>query len=221
MGLSLLKAKLTLVPGELIVRQVMTNVEHIMIRADPPGLSAPCPVCHQRSHRIHSRYVRTLADLPSQGQAVTIALSVQWFRCDNTACTRIIFAERLADVIMARGRRSRRLADIQRHIGLALGGAAGGRLACRLALPVSGDTLLRLVGGSGPLVSRRSLPLSASTASRGSVVTAMAPSSATWLADASSTSCPIDTRPQWKPGWRPIRGSMSSPVIEVPATAAQ
>jgi transposase len=150
MGLSLLKAKLTHVPGELIVHQVMTDVEQIMIRADPPRLSAPCSVCHQRSHRIHSRYVRTLADLPSQGQAVTIALSVQWFRCDNTACTRIIFTERLADVIMPRGRRSRRLADIQRHIGLALGRAAGGRLACRLALPVSGDTLLRLVrrGGS-------------------------------------------------------------------------
>ncbi len=45
----------------------------------------------------------------------------------------------------AYSRRSRRLAEIQRHIGMALGGAAGGRLAHRLALPVSGDTLLRLV----------------------------------------------------------------------------
>ncbi len=42
-------------------------------------------------------------------------------------------------------RRTCRLADIQRHIGLALGGAAGGRLAHRLALPASRDTLLRLV----------------------------------------------------------------------------
>jgi transposase len=90
MGLSLLKAKLTHVPGELIVHQVMTDVEQIMIRADPPRLSAPCSVCHQRSHRIHSRYIRTLAGLPSQGQAVTIALSVRRFRCDNTACTRVL-----------------------------------------------------------------------------------------------------------------------------------
>jgi transposase len=45
----------------------------------------------------------------------------------------------------AYSRRSRRLAEIQRHIGMALGGAAGGRLAHRLALPVSRDTLLRLV----------------------------------------------------------------------------
>jgi transposase len=42
-------------------------------------------------------------------------------------------------------RRTRRLAERQHHVGLALGGAAGSRLAQRLGLPVSGSTLLRLV----------------------------------------------------------------------------
>lgn len=37
------------------------------------------------------------------------------------------------------------MADIQRHIGFALGGEPGSRLASRLSIPVSGDTLLRLV----------------------------------------------------------------------------
>lgn len=41
-----------------------------------------------------------------------------------------------------------RLGDIQRHIGLALGGEPGSRLAARLAMPVSGDTLLRLIRAS-------------------------------------------------------------------------
>jgi hypothetical protein len=41
-----------------------------------------------------------------------------------------------------------RLGDIQRHIGLALGGEPGSRLADRLAMPVSGDTLLRLIRAS-------------------------------------------------------------------------
>jgi hypothetical protein len=44
-----------------------------------------------------------------------------------------------------RGRRTERLGDLQRHLGLALGGQAGARLAERLGLPVSPDTLLRLV----------------------------------------------------------------------------
>jgi len=38
-----------------------------------------------------------------------------------------------------------RLADSQRRIGLALGGQAGARLATQLAMPVSGETLLRLI----------------------------------------------------------------------------
>jgi len=40
------------------------------------------------------------------------------------------------------------LGDIQRHIGLALGGEPGSRLAARLAMPVSGDTLLRMIRSS-------------------------------------------------------------------------
>src|SRR3954462_13322358 len=52
--------------------------------------------------------------------------------------------------------RTCRLGDLQRHIGLAAGGEAGSRLARRLAMPVSPDTLLRLVARS--LVSTTSAP---------------------------------------------------------------
>jgi len=41
-----------------------------------------------------------------------------------------------------------RLGDVQRHIGLGLGGAPGSRLAARLAMPVGGDTLLRMIRSS-------------------------------------------------------------------------
>ena len=42
---------------------------------------------------------------------------------------------------MLRARRTGRLADIQRHIGLALGGEAGSRLVRRLTMPVGATTL--------------------------------------------------------------------------------
>ena len=41
------------------------------------------------------------------------------------------------------------MGDLQRHLGLALGGEAGTRLAERLAMPISADTLLRLVRRAG------------------------------------------------------------------------
>jgi hypothetical protein len=76
---------------------------------------------------------------------VAIVVAVRRFRCGDNRCERKVFVERISPVMATHARRSRRLADIQRHIGMAPGGAAGGRLAFRLALPASGDTLLRLV----------------------------------------------------------------------------
>ncbi|MBP2227196.1 hypothetical protein J2847_000476, partial [Azospirillum agricola] len=48
-------------------------------------------------------------------------------------------------VAAPRVRRTRRLAEAQRTIALSAGGDPGTRLATRLAMPVSGDTLLRLI----------------------------------------------------------------------------
>lgn len=136
---------LAFVPADLIVSQILTEADHITIRANPRQASAWCPACEQQSHRIHSRYDRRLADLPWQGRAVAIVVTVRRLRCDNALCERRFFVERLPKVVAVHSRRSCRLAETQRHIGMALGGAAGSRLARRLALPVSRDTLLRLV----------------------------------------------------------------------------
>jgi transposase len=54
------------------------------------------------------------------------------------------FAERLGSVAPASARRTARLGDLQRHVGFALGGEAAARLAERLAIPASPDTLLRM-----------------------------------------------------------------------------
>src|SRR5690349_17571785 len=60
---------------------------------------AECPLCHQRSARIHSRYVRQVADLPWMGCAVRLHLHVRRFFCSNPECERQIFTERLPSVV--------------------------------------------------------------------------------------------------------------------------
>jgi len=94
---------------------------------------------------VHSHYTRTLTDLPWQGRAVTVQVRARRFRCGRAGYPRQVFAERLPEVAPSPARRTARLGGIQRHIGLALGGEPGARLAARLAMLVSGDTLLRLV----------------------------------------------------------------------------
>ena len=44
---------------------------------------------------MHSRYARSLADLPLSGRFVMLKLFVRRFRCERALCTRRIFSERL------------------------------------------------------------------------------------------------------------------------------
>ena len=69
---------------------------------------AECPLCHGRSARTHSRYVRSVADLPWMGCAVRLELHVRRFFCSNPECTRQIFAERLPSVVVPYARRGGR-----------------------------------------------------------------------------------------------------------------
>jgi transposase len=104
-----------------------------------------CPVCWFPMRRVHSRYVRTLADLPWGSWRVVLHLQVRKFFCANGRCTRCIFTERLAPLVAPWARRTQRLATWLAHIGVALSGAAGRRLGQRLGVTVSRHTLLRAV----------------------------------------------------------------------------
>jgi transposase len=68
------------------------------------------------------------------------------FFCEVAHCRRQIFAERFGeDVVPIRARRTARLERIVHHLGLVLGGRPAAGFAERLMLPVSNDTLLRVV----------------------------------------------------------------------------
>ena len=108
-------------------------------------ITARCPLCGRRSKRIHSRYERTLADLPWGMHAVTVRLRVRRLFCRNARCARRIFAERLPDLALPWARRTRRLDARLTALGLALGGSAGVRLGAKLGLAASRNTLLRRV----------------------------------------------------------------------------
>ena len=141
---------LPLLPAGLSVVQVLPAADHVIIVTVPTSSRSACPLCGGLSGQVHSSYHRTLADLPWQGRCVATRLQVRRFRCAAAGCPRRIFTERLPEMVRPWARRSARLADIQRHVGVALGGAPGSRLAARLAMPVSGNTLLRLVRTEAP-----------------------------------------------------------------------
>ena len=92
---------------------------------------ACCPLCQRPSRRVHSHYLRTLADLPCAGQALLLNVTVRRFFCGNRQCPRRVFAERLPELTQPYARRTRRQRDKLQDIGVANGGRAGARLAAR------------------------------------------------------------------------------------------
>ena len=128
-----------------------TNDKQLTLTVSSVQRIAHCPLCQEATHRIHSRYERTLQDLPCINYTVTLLLQVRKFFCLNAGCQRRIFTERLPQVTVPWARRTCRFAACLTAIGLALGGAAGTRLSRRLGHRVSLNPLLQLVA-------RQSLP---------------------------------------------------------------
>jgi hypothetical protein len=107
-----------------------------------------CPLCGQRSNRVHSVYERTLRDLPWCGTTLILHVRVRRYVCGALQCPRRIFAERFPDLASPRAQLTERLRAALQRVGLALGGQAGARLADYLGMHASGKTILRLVQAS-------------------------------------------------------------------------
>ncbi|TWU51562.1 ISL3 family transposase [Rubripirellula reticaptiva] len=117
---------------------------------------AKCPRCGKKSSRVHSHYLRQLTDLPWQGVSVHLTWRSRKFFCRDEQCTQKIFTERLPEVARPHARRSERLSLAVRCIGIACGGEGGSRLAKRLGMKFSPDTLLRETRCT--LISKRRTP---------------------------------------------------------------
>jgi transposase len=131
-------------PGLQLVR-LEADEQFLLVVVATTSPEALCPLCQCRSESIHSRYMRVVADLPWAGWAVRLDLRVRRFFCQNQACTRRIFTERLPGVVAPSARRTTRLTDLLTLIGFALGGEAGNRLVERMGLETTPETLLRLI----------------------------------------------------------------------------
>lgn len=136
-----------LVPDPARLRLVCLTASDVTITmvVCTKAAEAPCPRCGQASHRTHSRYQRTLADLPWNGLAVQVRLQARRFFCDNRACERRIFTERIPTVAAPYARRTNRLAAWFTQVAVALGGVPGARLLRHSGCASSRQTLLRQI----------------------------------------------------------------------------
>jgi transposase len=129
----------------LTIAEIEVTEKELCISIQSTEPSAACTKCGVLSVRVHSSYMRHIQDTPIGLLLVWLQLKVRRFRCDNPKCKWKTFAEPFPDLVSSRRRRTTRLLVQLSQIGLALGGVAGARLAGKLAMTVSGSTLLRLL----------------------------------------------------------------------------
>ena len=129
--------------GRVAVERLRIEPTRVLLELRCTETTAVCPACQVPSHRIHSRYVRILRDLPWRGTPVVIELQTRRFFCDNPECRRCIFSEQLSGLAARRGRTTPRLNQALAAIGLECGGEPGARLSRELGIVGSADTILR------------------------------------------------------------------------------
>jgi transposase len=142
----------TLLAGSpsLMLEKIVHEADVITAVARCRRNAAACPRCQTINSKVHSRYERTIADLPWAGVNVRIRLQARKFFCPNSECGQRIYCERLPDVVNRYGHRSGRLNETLAIIGFALGGRGGSRLAQRLGVQTGRDSILRRIRQAGP-----------------------------------------------------------------------
>src|SRR6516225_7841021 len=131
--------------GWCIVLVVVERDGSLVLVVEPTRVAVPCPRCGELSRRQHSWYERHPLDLPWRGKVVRMRVhSRRWF-CDAPTCARRIFAERFDGVLARSARRTDDATDLLTTFALQAGGEGGPRLAHKAGVPISPDTLLRIL----------------------------------------------------------------------------
>src|SRR5215203_2124335 len=133
-----------LLPMGLDLESFSIETGRVSISVSSGTRRSVCPLCGRASSRVHSRYTRTVSDLPWHGISVELEVRARRFFCNEPSCERKIFCERLPEVA-ARARKTVRLEEALLAIALELGGRAGARLALELGIVAARDALLRRI----------------------------------------------------------------------------
>lgn len=132
-------------PHQLHLEGLEVDEQVLIMTVSATSDQACCPDCGSFSQRIHSRYQRCPRDLPCAAYQVCLKLHIRRFFCDNDHCNRVTFAERLLTVLKPYARCTNRLRQQQQELAFTVGGEAGARLLRVMKMPISPDTILRLI----------------------------------------------------------------------------
>ncbi len=132
-------------PEGMLIEDVQATETSLSLTVRATHPTSCCPFCSQASSSIHSHYQRTLSDASCVGRQVQLSLTVRRFYCRNRVCERKVFTERLPHFVQPWARMTIRLSQHLQAVGLATSSRGGIKLAVRLGMQTSRQTLLRRI----------------------------------------------------------------------------
>src|SRR5205807_1423142 len=138
-------AALLALPEGMQIEQIQITENGLVIQIAATTPTSCCPLCSEPSSSIHCHYQRTLRDAPCAGRRVQLLLTLRKFTCRNLYCERKVFAERLSDFVEPWARTTTRFCQQITSIGLATCGKGGAKLAARLGIQTTRQTILRRI----------------------------------------------------------------------------
>ncbi len=132
-------------PEGMLIEEVQATETSLSLTVRATHPTSCCPLCSGVSSSIHSHYQRTLGDASCAGRQVQLRPTVRRFYCRNLICERKVFTERMPRFVEPWARMTIRLSEHLQAIGLATSGRGGMKLAVRLGIQSTRQTLLRRI----------------------------------------------------------------------------
>lgn len=116
----------------------------LSIKIKRTNKSAICPYCGKKSYNVHSKYIRTIKDLPIQEYKVVLNIETKKFFCKNEKCLSSTFADPL-DFVESHSRMTTRLKDKIVDDSKGMSARASKETINKSVAKISDDTILRLL----------------------------------------------------------------------------
>ena len=119
--------------------------QHIELHVRTSSPQAACPSCQIVSSHVHSRYRRTIGDLPWADYTVIVRLQTRRFFCRVVTCLQQIFTERFGAAVAPSARRTTRLTTWLQTLVMQATAQGMARAMPGCAVPISARTFVRLM----------------------------------------------------------------------------
>ena len=118
--------------------------DNLVITVIRTNKSDICPCCGKKSQSVHSRYFRTIKDLPIQENKVILKIKTKVFFCKNPQCDVNTFAEQF-DFIEGHSRMTTRLKNRIIDTSKGMSARASKSVVNNGIATISDDKILRII----------------------------------------------------------------------------